>query len=267
MSGRWLGAHVLGSLALLALFSGCAVNPAPTDPREIVTASDQSDADKRSRVRLELAAAYFSRGQGTTALDEVKQALVAKPDSPDAYNLRGLIYASLNQPKLAEESFQRALQLNPRDAETMHNYGYFLCQQKRFAESNVQFTAALAQPQYKDTARTLLTLGICQARSGDWVSAERSLLRSYELDPANPTTAYNLGDVLYRRGEVGRARFYVNRINTLADQSNAQTLWLAARIEQRAGNLAGVQTFGRQLRERFPQSPEALQYERGRFDD
>ncbi|MFO1269403.1 MAG: hypothetical protein U1F67_23205 [Rubrivivax sp.] len=47
----------------------------------------------------------------------------------------------------------------------------------------------------------------------------------------------------------------------------AQSLWLAARIERRLGNMEGVQDFGRLLRERFPQSPEALQYERGRFDE
>ena len=44
-------------------------------------------------------------------------------------------------------------------------------------------------------------------------------------------------------------------------------LWLAARVERRMGDLAAVQDLGRQLRDRFPQSAEALQYEQGRFDD
>jgi type IV pilus assembly protein PilF len=42
---------------------------------------------------------------------------------------------------------------------------------------------------------------------------------------------------------------------------------LALRIENRMGNRGGVEDFGRQLRNRFPQSPEALAYERGRFDE
>jgi type IV pilus assembly protein PilF len=33
------------------------------------------------------------------------------------------------------------------------------------------------------------------------------------------------------------------------------------------GNARGAREFGQQLRNRFPQSPEALQYDRGRFDD
>ena len=72
------------------------------------------------------------------------------PTYGEAYNLRGLIYASLGDDALAEESFRRALQLNPRDADTMHNYGWYLCQQKRFAEADALFDQALAVPQYRE---------------------------------------------------------------------------------------------------------------------
>jgi type IV pilus assembly protein PilF len=33
------------------------------------------------------------------------------------------------------------------------------------------------------------------------------------------------------------------------------------------GNIQGLQDLGRKLNERFPQSPETLLFERGRFDD
>ena len=70
-----------------------------------------------------------------------------------------------------------------------------------------------------------------------------------------------------RRGDYERARFYIRRINDRDELSNAQTLWLAAKIEHRAGNRGGVDVYGRQLRARFPQSPEAQALDRGRFDD
>ena len=73
--------------------------------------------------------------------------------------------------------------------------------------------------------------------------------------------------MLYRRGEYERARFYIQRVNAVPEQSNAQSLWLAARIERRAGNPGATQDLGRKLRERFPESAEALQYEQGRFDE
>lgn len=258
--GGWL----LTLAAVLAL-GACAT--APTAEQEIRTDSDQSNAEKRALVRLELASAYFSRGQATTALDEIKLALAAKPDLAPAFNLRGLVYASMGELALADQSFQRALQLGPRDGDTRHNYGWFLCQQRRFDEAEPQFAAALAAPQYSDVARTLMAQGVCQARAGRWQDAERSLARSFELDPANPTTTFTYAEVLYQRGEYERARFYVRRINTQQGQSNAQTLWLAARIERRMGNLPGVEDYTRQLRERFPDSPEAGQLRRGQFDD
>lgn len=261
------GRVVAALVACIALLPLTACVTVPTPDREIRTDSDQTGAERRARVRLELASAYFARGQATTALDEVKQALAAKPDLGEAYNLRGLIYASLGEPALAEQSFQRALQLAPRDGDAMHNYGWFLCQQRRFADADTQFAAALAAPQYVEAARSWMARGVCQARSDRWADAEKSLARSFELDPSNPAAAFSYAEVLYRRGEYERARFYVRRINALPEQSNAQSLWLAARIERRMGNMGGVEDFVRQLRERFPSSPETLALQRGQFDD
>lgn len=228
---------------------------------------EAADAERRATVRLELASLYLARGQASTALEEVRQAIAAKPDSAPAHNLQGLIYGALGEQRLAEGSFQRALQLDPRDGDAMHNYGWFLCQQRQYDAAQAQFERALQQPQYREVVRTLLAQGVCQARAGQWAQAERTLSRSYELDPANPVTAYNLSEVLLQRGELERARFYVGRINAQPEQSSAQSLWLAARIERRLGNVEGLQSFGRQLRDRFPQAPETLLYERGRFDD
>jgi type IV pilus assembly protein PilF len=245
----------------------CATPKPPVPEREVRTPSDQSDPERRARVRLELAGLYLGRGQNDTALDEVKRALAAKPDLAEAHSLRGLIYANLGEPGLAEESFQRALQLAPRDGDALHNYGWFLCQQRRYPEADQQFAAALKLSQYRDAVRSLLAQGVCQARAGHWPQAEQALSRSYELDPANPVTAYNLSDVLMQRGDLDRARFYVGRINAVPELITAQSLWLAVRIERGLGNQQAVQEQGRRLIDRFPQSEEASRFQRGRFDE
>ncbi len=253
--------------ASVAGLGGCAT-PADGNANEPAAASsDQTDGDRRARARLELASAYFSRGQLETALDEVKLAMQSKPDLAEAHNLRGLIYASLGDLALADASFKRALQLQPRDADALHNYGWFLCQQQRFKEAIVQFEAALTVPQYRGTSRTLAARGLCQAQSGQWLEAEGSLMRSYELDAGNPSTAMNLAEVLYRRADYERARFYVGRVNARTESTNAQSLWLAARIENKLGNAARVSEFGEQLKSRYPKAPEVQLYERRRFDE
>jgi type IV pilus assembly protein PilF len=257
-----------GSCIALTLFSACGVAPSlPEATTDLRTASDQTNADRRAQVRLELAAAYFARNQLTTALDEVKQALEAKPDLPEALNLRGLIYAELQEAALAESSFKRAMALAPQDGDILHNYAWFLCQKRRFAEGNALFVQALALPQYRSFSRTMLAQGACQAMAGDLKRADNTLSRAFELDPANLATAYKLTDVLYRQGVYERARFYFRRVNQRRETANAQSIWLGMRIENRLGNVVVVRQLGRELRERFPQSPEALLFDKGRFDD
>jgi type IV pilus assembly protein PilF len=56
-------------------------------------------------------------------------------------------------------------------------------------------------------------------------------------------------------------------VNNTSNITNAQTLWLAARIEKRLGNQQGVEDLGSQLRSRFPQSREATAFEQGKFDE
>ena len=250
--------------------AGCAGRPGGVSveqSKDIVTESDETDASKRAQVRMELASGYFERGQMTTALDQVKLAIVADPTFAAAFNLRGLIYANLGDERLAEESFRRALVLNPRDADTMQNFGYFLCQKKRYEPADALFDQALATPQYRDSGRTWLTKGVCLALTSKLADAEASLLRAYELDATNPAVAVNLSEVLYRRGDFERARFFVRRVNAVPAIANGQTLWLAARIENRLGNRAGVRDFGDQLRRRFPDSREFNSFQQGKFDE
>lgn len=271
-SGAWL---TLG--LLLAAAAGCmtvtdGAAPAPSGPGVRAgagsgAAPEDGDAARRANIRLELASAYFAQGQTQTALEEVRRVLAIEPDNAPALNLRGLIYASQGENALADESFRRSLGLRGDDPDTLHNHGWFLCRQGRFAEARQRFEAALAQPRYREPARTLLAQGVCEAAAGDLASAERLLLRSYELDAGNPVTAFNLAEVLLRRNDLERARFYVQRVNQMPEWVNAQTLWLAARIERRRGNAAGAEEWGQQLRSRYPNARETAAYEQGKFDD
>ena len=233
---------------------------------DVVTDSDEPDARKRARIRLELALGYFNNGQTNVALDELKQSIAADPGLFEAHNLRGLIYMRLNDVPVAEESFKRALALNPRAATVQHNYGWLLCQQSRLNESYQQFNLALSNPVYAERAKTLMALGLCQIKGGQRAEAETSLLRAYELEPGNPITGYNLATLALQRREYVRAQSYVRRINN-SELANAESLWLGIRIERQLGNRDGMAQLGAQLKKRFPQSAELAAYERSAFDE
>ena len=268
-------AHALLLAMALGLFAvaglgGCAGagggSAANNSQGEPITESDEPESRKRARIRVELAAGYFDQGQTSVALDQIKQALVADPTFGVAYSLRGLVYMRLNDNALAEDSFRRALQINPRDPDTLHNYGFFACQQGRHAEGAQMLTRALSSPLYGGQAKSLMMLGTCQLRMKQVSEAESSFSRAYELDPANPYVAFNLAALEFRRGELTKAQFVIRRLNN-SEQANAESLWLGIKVEQRMNNTQVVEQLAQQLQRRFPRSKEWSAYQRGAFNE
>jgi len=258
-------------VAAAGALSGCAGGAAGgagqgAQGAEPITESDEPEARKRARIRLELASGYFEAGQTTVALDEIKQSLAADPSFGAAFVLRGLVYMRLNDLPLAEDSFRRALQINARDADALHNYGWLVCNQKRYREAIQMFDGALSNPTYGGRAKTLMLKATCQLRMGDPVEAEATFARAYELDPANPYVGYNLANLEYQRGDLTRAQFVIRRLNN-SELANAETLWLGIKIERRLKNNDVVDQLAQQLSRRFPKSREWGSYQRGAFDE
>ena len=110
-----------------------------------------------------------------------------------------------------------------------------------------------------------LNAGICAQRIGDDVAAEDYFRKSFSLDPANPATTLQLGELHLRRNELEKARFYSDRIIRNFDPS-PDALWLALRIERKSGDRASEASYASQLRRRFPNSPQSLRMQQGQFE-
>ena len=262
----------MAACTAVVLLAGCAGGLPGAPPgvsgnqADLMTASDEPEQRRRARLRLELASAYFEQGQIRIALDEIKQSLAIDPSFVEAYNLRGLVYMRLNEVPLAEDSFRRAQSLNPQDASVAHNYGWLLCQQARYSEAMPYFGRAIANPSYTGKAKTLMAQGVCQINAGQLSAAEQSLRHSYELDAGNPVTGYNLANLLYKRGDLIRAQFYIRRLNN-SELANAETLWLGIKTEYKLNNREAVLQLAAQLKKRFAQSPQVTAYEKGSFNE
>lgn len=266
--GRWT-LTACSALICIAALQGCAANNAAAlgeSEADLVTPSDESEARRRARIRLELAANYFEMGQTAVALDEVKQSLAADPSYADALNLRGLIFMRLNDLAQADDSFRRAMALRGNDANLLHNYGWLLCQQQKYAEGDQYFGRAIATPTYMARGKTLMARGLCQSRAGQLAEAEQSFLKAYEMDAANPVVAYQLSSLLLRRNELTRAQFYIRRLNN-SEFANAESLWLGIKVERALGDSVAMRQLAGQLRKRFPDSRELGAYERGAFNE
>ena len=268
-AGRLLASRRVSWLCLvLATWLAACTAVAPTaGQRDLRTDSDLTDTDRLAQVRLELASAYFARGQTEIALDEVKQALAANPSLAAAHELRGLVYAQLGETALAEESFARALQLAPRNASTMHNVGWYFCQQRRWPEADRWFGRALAQPGYRDPVRTLLAWGVCLQRAGQLDAARERLAQALARDPDHLLAAYHLAEVHHLLRDDEAAWSMMARLRARGPELGAQALWLGVLVERRRGDAAAADAWGRELLGRFPESAPAQRYREGRFDD
>jgi type IV pilus assembly protein PilF len=287
---------LLGAVAACALLSACTtvdeppqvirdlrgVSDAPRDTRRdsAPPRADQraasstagggpqvdSEARRRAQIRLELAAGFYQQRNYSQAIEELRSALSNDPGYAPAFGLLGLVYMDLGERARADENFERALKLAPEDSEILNNYGWYLCQTDRPRESIAQFQAALKNPLYATPARPLHNAGICAMKSGDTAAAEAYFQRAFQLDPRNPVSMYHLGELYLERGEIERARFHAQRLLS-SYPASAETLWLAIRVDRKAGDQDGLASLSAQLRRQFPNSREATLLQRGAFGD
>lgn len=238
--------------------------------QELKTASDQTAAEKRAAIRLQLAISYYQDAKYPIALDEIKQAIAANPDYADAYGVRALIYTKMNEITLADENYQRALRLAPRNPDLANNYGSFLCGEGgRPAQAMTYFDSALKNPTYNTPVSALVNAGNCSIKTKQYATAERYLLEALRYDPDLVQTNIGLARAYYERRNYERAGFFINRLTTNAklDSLSAETLWLAIRVARKQGDKTLEATLSGQLQRRFPGSSETAAFQRGAFDE
>lgn len=259
-----LGAACVGMAVLLG---GCVTQG--SGRAELTTASDQTAAQKRAEIRMQLAVGYFQQGQYTVALDEVKLALAADPELAEGYGMRALIYMAMGERELAEDNFQRALKLAPRNPDISNNYGSFLCGAGREAEAFKYFDAALANPAYQAPATANNNAGACALKRKDYDAAEKYLLQALKFAPDVPATNAGLARIYFERRDYARAGFFITRLSKVArmDGLSADILWLAIRVQHRLGDAGAESAWATQLRRHHAGSPEYAAYQRGAFDE
>jgi type IV pilus assembly protein PilF len=259
----------LAAVALAGVLAGCATGQGPSGMEDVKTASDQTAAQKRAEIRMQLAAGYFEQGNYPVALDEVKKAIAADPQGVNGYSMRAIIYMRMGEKELANDNFQHALKLAPNDPDLNNNYGSFLCQNDRVKESFRHFDAALANRSYKSPAGALNNAGACALKIKDIDLAEKYLLQALALAPDVPETSIGLVKVYYARRDYPRASFFVQRLGKVAklDNLSADVLWLAIKVQHKMGDQGAEQGFATQLRRHHATSPEYAAYQRGAFDE
>lgn len=254
-------------LAVAVLVAACADQPASTVPtaESSTIVGEVGDPRNRARARTELAALYYGRGNMAVALEELRTAAAADPNYPPLHGMFGLVYMELKENQLAEQSFRRALQLSPNDADINHNYGWFLCQTGREADSIKFFLQAIRNPLYPTPWRSYSTAGQCIQRTGNLQEAEAYYAQALKLDPDEVMSLLKLGEIRLKQGKLDEAQRMATRLNKLVDPT-PESLWLSVRVERKLGEAVAERSFANQLRRRFPTSPEYQLLQRGEYE-
>jgi type IV pilus assembly protein PilF len=258
--------------AVAASLSACAGSGSGMggSVQELKTASDQTALEKRSQIRLQLAVDYYQAGKYEVALDEIKQAIAADPESAQAYGVRALIYTAMRETALADDNYRHALRLAPRNPDLSNNYGLFLCDAgAKPLEAMGYFETALKDPHYASPAKAMVNAGNCSLKMKNIDAAERYLLDALRYEPSLPTVNLGLARVYFERRDYQRAGFFINRLTEAAklDSLPADALWLALRVEHKLGDRTLAASLAAQLARRFPGSPEYAAFERGAFNE
>ncbi len=250
----WL---VLFAGVLAVAVGGCKSHPkAKLGPSEAPVYSVRDPDSVRRQVRLQdllaLAARDMQVGNLDAAERKAREALKLAPESPDALVLLAGIDERGGRTQQAGESFRRAAEQAPQRGDILNNYGAWLCQQGRPAESLVWFDRALQAPGYATPAESQANAGGCALDAGQFERAERDLRAALTTLPGNPVALEAMAQLSFRQGRFMEARAFAER-RIAAAPATRSVLQLASQIEARLGDRAASDRYLQRIRQEFPQ--------------
>jgi type IV pilus assembly protein PilF len=230
-------------LALFALLAACASAQA----KKPVAAEGLSEP---GRVNISLANSYMEGGKLVDAENRARKAVASDPRSAQAHAMLALIQSRAGRDADAMKSFERALSLSPADGFLRNAHGAWLCGRGDFAGAEEDFRMALKDPAYTNTAQALGNAGRCAIRARNWISAAGYLRRAVVITPRDRGVLLMLAQAELQLGRAFDARAFVQRSDALG--ADAETLVLAARVEDAAGDAMAAARYRARLQAEFP---------------
>jgi len=239
----------VGTVLLLSLgLQACATLGAPS--------KKEQDA---AQYNAQLGAQYLNRGELDQARDKLRKAL----DQDDKNALAHASYAQLQfkvkNNAAARDHFNRAIKLDPENAEHRNSYGIFLCQIEDYDAALKEFRLAADNPFYATKEFALDNAGICMLDANRLDQAETFLREALREEPQFANAYLHMADLQHRRQRLSIADAYYQRYQEKGRQT-AESLLLGLKIKRDAGDLPTAERYANRLLNEFPASKEAGEY-------
>ena len=173
-----------------------------------------------------------------------------------AWSALGLTYEALGNIRLAEDAYDNAVRVAPRDYKIQENYAVFLCRQDRFDDARMYFDKAIKAPTNDYAEQTYTNAGVCMMQKPDHVAAEAYLRAALERRPNYGEALLQMSVLSYETGDALRARAFLQRYLD-SNMPTAPVLMHGIRIEEKLGDDTARREYTMRLLRDFPDSAEA----------
>jgi type IV pilus assembly protein PilF len=220
----------------------------------------KADANQRAELRARLAASYMQRNRLVVAQQEIDAALDIEPDNAYVNYVMARLQLRLKKHDQAEKYYRRAIRSKKNYMVARHEYGVFLCHERRHKEGIQQFEMVLQDSLYQDKALVNMHMGDCLLDKAppDYAAAETLFRAALERDPTLSRALLQMARIQFEGGKFLSARAYIERYFERG-RDTAAALYLAVRIERSLKADAAAKRYAIRLKRKFPKSPEARQ--------
>ncbi|MFT5755504.1 MAG: type IV pilus assembly protein PilF [Alteromonadaceae bacterium] len=251
--------RVLLSIILVSLLSACVTkNYENNDDKPVIENSSTNNEIAMTRISLGLG--YLKIGNTTQAKLNLEKAKRFAPKLTQVYTAYAHYYDTVEEPELAIISYEKALSLDNKDADTLNNYGVFLCRQQRYVEAEKQILKAIDIPSYLLVSQSYENLALCQLKAKNFDKAQLYFEKSIAHNPNNASTLLQMVRLQYAFGEYQKAQDYLRKYEKSTRRFNANALSLAYKVYAKQHNLRIAKNYASMLVKMFPNSYEAKQY-------
>lgn len=222
---------------------------------------ENSSTDKEiASTRISLAMGYLKMGNTTQAKINLEKAKRFAPSLTKVYTAYAHYYDVVDEPEQAVESFEKALSINPEDADTLNNYGVFLCKEKRYEESEDKMLKAISVPGYVLVSKSYENLAICQLEDKKFNKAEMYLAKSISHSPSSSSALLKMLRLQYAMENYEQAETYLRRYEKSTRRFTPNALALAYKLHQKQRKNRIANNYAGMLVKMFPNSYEAKQF-------
>ena len=245
--------RILIVLSLMIALTGCV---SETQPGAFSSEFDQQEAAK---TRVSLGLTYLKNGNYSQAKQNLDKALAFAPRLADTHYGLAYYYQVVGESERADESYQTAMSLAPRDANIANSYGAFLCQDGRYEEAKQFFMQAVNAKQYANSAETYENMALCAQSQGEGEDAIDYLNSALKHQPGRAKTLFILTEMYVATEQYELAAETLRRYEKVARVS-ADSLWMAIEIAKGQGDLRAANGYGDMLLRMYPDNPLARLY-------